>query len=121
MTMGNREFRQMLTAVRRLGGHSGIAPKGVRDQLKVRTASAISPLPTMGLAESVSDCWRPAPRMSIIHFILKRGVRGACPARMLVVCDVRTGDGQRFRIPVIRLRGGSLQQALTAGAASKLA
>src|SRR4051794_40949964 len=41
--IGNREFRQMPTATRRLCGHCSIGPSGVRDQSISRTRAAISP------------------------------------------------------------------------------
>src|SRR5262245_16817413 len=45
MTIGNFEFRQMLTAVRRLCGHDLIGPRGVFDQSISRTNFPISPPP----------------------------------------------------------------------------
>src|SRR4051794_41967314 len=43
--MGKRELRQMLTAVRRAGGHRSAGPIGVLDQSSERIRAPISPPP----------------------------------------------------------------------------
>jgi hypothetical protein len=44
---GNREFRQMLTAIRKLAGHAARAPSAVADQSIARIRFPISPQPTI--------------------------------------------------------------------------
>src|SRR5688500_9783408 len=52
--MGNRELRQMPTAVRRLGGQAEGSPRGVEDQSKSLTRAAMSPAELRGLARSIN-------------------------------------------------------------------
>src|SRR3954464_15880476 len=48
--MGKREFRQVLTMVRRLCGQPSTGPSGVRDQSKLRMSTPVSPPPARGPA-----------------------------------------------------------------------
>ena len=54
--IGNFEPRQMLAAVRRLGGQSPTGPSAVRDQSLARMSSPISPPPCGHIAVSADRC-----------------------------------------------------------------
>src|SRR5947209_5394432 len=108
--MGKREFRQVLTVVRRLWGQALTGPSGVRDQSIARIAAPISPPPASVASRSARGApstIMPAPypiasanSSADCSPVDQRAIRGMAPvngstgspkgARVRTVADVDT-------------------------------